>query len=33
MPLLEAEMAKRKAGFAEYMRTTSPLIPWFPKKS
>lgn len=32
MPMLEAEMAKRKLGFTEYVRTTSPLIPWFPKQ-
>jgi steroid 5-alpha reductase family enzyme len=31
MPLLEAEMARRKPGYAEYMRSTSPLIPWFPR--
>ena len=33
MPLMEAEMARRKPGYAEYMRTTSPLIPWPPRKS
>lgn len=33
MPLLEAEMAESKDGYADYMRSTSPLIPWFPKKS
>lgn len=33
MPMLEAEMAARKAGYAEYLRTTSALIPWFPKAS
>jgi steroid 5-alpha reductase family enzyme len=33
MPMLEADMAERKPGYAEYMRTTSPLIPWFPKKT
>lgn len=33
MPMLEAEMAQRKAGYEDYLRTTSPLIPWFPKKS
>ena len=32
VPLLEREMAQRKPGYAEYMRTTSPLIPWPPKE-
>ena len=32
MPILEAEMAKRKPGYADYMRTTSALIPWPPKE-
>ena len=31
VPLLEAEMARRKPGYAEYMRTTSALLPWPPK--
>jgi steroid 5-alpha reductase family enzyme len=31
VPLLEAEMVKRKAGYAEYVRTTSALIPWPPR--
>jgi len=31
VPLLEAEMARRKPGYAEYMRTTNALVPWFPK--
>lgn len=31
MPMLEAEMAKRKTGYADYMRSTSALIPWPPK--
>jgi steroid 5-alpha reductase family enzyme len=31
VPLLEAEMARRKPGYAEYMRTTSALIPWPPR--
>ena len=31
MPMLEKEMAARKPGYAEYMRQTSPLIPWPPK--
>lgn len=31
VPLLEAEMSQRKPGYADYVRTTSPLIPWPPK--
>ncbi|MFM0500611.1 DUF1295 domain-containing protein [Paraburkholderia caffeinilytica] len=31
IPLLEESMAKRRAGYAEYMRTTSALIPWPPR--
>ncbi|MFA5939052.1 MAG: DUF1295 domain-containing protein [Sinimarinibacterium sp.] len=31
VPLLEAEMVRRKPGYAEYLRTTSVLIPWPPK--
>jgi steroid 5-alpha reductase family enzyme len=31
MPLLEAEMMQRKKGYADYVRTTSALIPWPPK--
>lgn len=31
VPLLEAEMIQRKPGYAEYVRTTSVLIPWPPK--
>jgi steroid 5-alpha reductase family enzyme len=31
VPLLEAELARRKAGYAEYMRTTNALVPWPPK--
>ena len=31
VPLMEAEMVKRKPGYAEYMRTTSALIPLPPK--
>jgi steroid 5-alpha reductase family enzyme len=31
VPLLEAEMAKRKPGYADYIRNTSALIPWPPK--
>jgi steroid 5-alpha reductase family enzyme len=33
MPLLEEEMMKRKPGYAEYLRTTSALIPWPPKRA
>jgi steroid 5-alpha reductase family enzyme len=32
VPMLEEEMARRKPGYAEYMRTTSALIPWPPKR-
>lgn len=32
VPLMEAEMAKRKRGYADYMRTTPVLIPGFPKQ-
>ena len=31
MPLLEKEMMARKPGYADYVRTTSALIPWPPK--
>ncbi len=31
MPILEAEMARRKPGYADYIRNTSALIPWPPK--
>lgn len=31
VPLLEAEMARRRPGYMEYMRTTNVLIPWFPR--
>lgn len=30
-PLLEAEMIRRKPGYADYVRDTSALIPWPPK--
>jgi steroid 5-alpha reductase family enzyme len=33
IPLLEAGMMQRKPDYAEYVRTTSALIPWPPKKS
>jgi steroid 5-alpha reductase family enzyme len=29
---LEKKMSREKPGYAEYVRTTSGLIPWFPKK-
>ncbi len=32
VPLLEAEMIQRRKGYAEYMRTTNELLPWFPKR-
>lgn len=32
VPLLEAEMVKRKLGYADYIRTTSALVPWPPKQ-
>jgi steroid 5-alpha reductase family enzyme len=32
IPLLEESMAKRRPGYAEYMRTTSALIPWPPRR-
>ncbi|MGH8447471.1 MAG: DUF1295 domain-containing protein [Solimonas sp.] len=32
LPLLEREMMRRKPGYADYVRTTSPLIPWFNKR-
>jgi steroid 5-alpha reductase family enzyme len=31
IPLLEESMAKRRAGYADYMRTTNALIPWPPR--
>ncbi|EIF35313.1 putative membrane protein [Burkholderia sp. Ch1-1] len=31
IPLLEEGMAKRRPGYADYMRTTSALIPWLPR--
>lgn len=33
VPLLEAEMVRRRPAYADYIRTTSVLIPWFPKKA
>jgi steroid 5-alpha reductase family enzyme len=30
--LLEKSLVNTKPGYAEYVRTTSPFIPWFPKK-
>ena len=32
VPLLEEDMVKRKPGYAEYVSTTSMLIPWPPKR-
>jgi steroid 5-alpha reductase family enzyme len=32
VPLLEAEMAQRKPGYAEYMKRTSMLVPWPPRQ-
>lgn len=32
IPLLEASLARRRPGYADYMRTTSPLIPWPPRR-
>jgi len=31
VPLLEREMLRRKAGYADYVRTTNALIPWPPR--
>ena len=31
VPMLEAEMIKTRPGYADYVRRTSALIPWFPK--
>jgi steroid 5-alpha reductase family enzyme len=33
IPLLEARMADTRDGYRDYMRTTSPLIPWPPKRA
>nr|WP_245965026.1 DUF1295 domain-containing protein [Trinickia dinghuensis] len=33
LPLLEARLAATRAGYSDYMRTTSPLIPWPPTRS
>jgi steroid 5-alpha reductase family enzyme len=32
VPMVEAESAKKRAGYADYMRTTSALIPWPPRQ-
>jgi steroid 5-alpha reductase family enzyme len=32
IPLLEESMAQRRPGYADYMRTTSALIPWPPRR-
>jgi steroid 5-alpha reductase family enzyme len=31
VPLLEEQMLKKRPGYADYVRTTSVLIPWPPK--
>jgi steroid 5-alpha reductase family enzyme len=31
VPMIETESAKKRAGYADYMRTTSALIPWPPR--
>jgi steroid 5-alpha reductase family enzyme len=33
VPMVEAESAKKREGYAEYMRTTNALIPWPPRHS
>jgi steroid 5-alpha reductase family enzyme len=33
IPLVEARSAQTRRGYAEYMRTTSALIPWPPKRT
>lgn len=33
VPILEAHLVKSRPGYAEYMRTTSVFIPWWPKQS
>lgn len=33
IPMVEAQMIRERPGYAEYVRTTSPLIPWPPKAS
>jgi len=30
--LLEKTLQQEKPGYEEYIRTTSPFIPWFPRK-
>ena len=32
VPMVEAQSARTRAGYAEYMRSTSMLVPWPPKK-
>ncbi len=32
VPMLEASLAERKEGYRDYMRRTSPFIPWPPRK-
>lgn len=33
VPLLEQEMLRRKPGYGDYVRTTSVLVPWWPRGS
>jgi steroid 5-alpha reductase family enzyme len=33
VPMVEAESARKRTGYADYMRTTSALIPWPPRNS
>jgi cyclopropane-fatty-acyl-phospholipid synthase len=33
IPMLEARAAQTRSGYAEYMQTTSPLIPWPPRQA
>jgi steroid 5-alpha reductase family enzyme len=33
IPMLEARSVRTRSGYAEYMRTTSPLIPWPPRRA
>jgi len=33
VPLMEREMMRRKPAYADYVRTTSPLVPWPPRAS
>ncbi len=33
IPMLEARLAETRAGYRDYMRTTSALVPWPPKRA